>query len=483
MKDVVMPQLGESVAEGTVTKWEVKEGDYVKEDQILLTVSTDKADTEIRSPSAGRVAKILAKQDEIVPTKGLLVQIDETATGGAEAAPAAAAPAAPAPPSTPSRAPQSSPPGYAIPPGATPAQTNGPSGLASPSTRRIALERGVDVMRVQGTGEQGRVTHDDVVRASSMGSFAPPPPSSGRSAVPPAPGSNRGSRGEASLPQPTSYGVSPASQATTPSVELSQLIQTGGGFVPPIPGVGFGAYKVPPYVARQGDEVVPFNRRRRITADHMVYSKMVSPHVVTVAEVDMGATSKLRDLHKDRMKKEGVPLTFLAFICAATVKALREHPNLNARVLDNSLAVLRDINLGVAVETPGGLVVPSIKHADQLSLRGIASSIDDLATRARAGKVTADDLSGTTFSVSNPGLKGNLFGAAIISQPNVGILRMGEMKKRPVVVTKDGEDSIVIHPVMFMALSYDHRVVDGVLANSFLWRVSDILTRAEFEVG
>jgi 2-oxoglutarate dehydrogenase E2 component (dihydrolipoamide succinyltransferase) len=232
-----------------------------------------------------------------------------------------------------------------------------------------------------------------------------------------------------------------------------------------------------------GDEVVPFNRRRRITADHMVYSKTTSPHVVTVAEVDLFATSKLREEHKDRFKKASVPLTFLSFICAATVKALREHPEVNARVLDGSYVILRDINLGVAVDTPAGLIVPSIKHADQLSLRGIAANIDDLATRARSGKITADDLSGTTFSVSNPGLKGNLFGGAIISQPNVGILRMGEIKKRVVVVSHGGEDTMAIHPVMFIAFSYDHRIIDGVLANSFLWRVADILTRAEFEVS
>jgi 2-oxoglutarate dehydrogenase E2 component (dihydrolipoamide succinyltransferase) len=267
------------------------------------------------------------------------------------------------------------------------------------------------------------------------------------------------------------------------AAQLQQLINQGGGFVPPIPGVGFGSFKLPAYREKPGDKVVPFTRRRRITADHMVYSKLVSPHVVTVAEVDLAATSRMREQHKDRFKKEGIPLTFLAFICAATVKSLREHPGLNGRVLENAHVVIKEINLGVAVETPGGLVVPSIKHADQLSLRGIAASIDELATRARAGKVTADDLSGTTFSVSNPGLKGNLFGGAIISQPNVGILRMGEIKKRPVVVTRDGEDSIAIHPVMFIALSYDHRVVDGVLANSFLWRVGDILSRGEFDAG
>ena len=215
----------------------------------------------------------------------------------------------------------------------------------------------------------------------------------------------------------------------------------------------------------------------------MVYSKATSPHVVTVAEVDIHLTSKLRDEHKDKFKKSGVSLTFLSFICAATVKALREHPQVNARVLENSFALLRDVNLGVAVDTPGGLIVPSIKNADRLSLRGMAQSIGELADRARSGKITADDLANTTFTVSNPGLKGNLFGGAIISQPNAGILRMGEIKKRVVVVTQNGEDSIAIHPVMYIAFSYDHRIIDGVLANSFLWRVGDILTRAEFEVS
>ena len=428
MIDVVMPQLGESVAEGTVTKWLVRDGDHVSRDQVLLEVATDKADTEVLAPASGVVTGIAAAAGTVVPKQGLLCRIDESAQ-----APAVVTPAAPAP------------------------ATNGESAapLTSPSTRKLAREMGVDLQRVQPTGEHGRVTHDDVVHAGVQAPVAAPL--------------------AAPVPRAPAVEVSPA-------IELTQLIQGGGGFVPPVPGVGFGAYKVPPYVARPGDEVVPFNRRRRITADHMVYSKVTSPHVVTVAEVDLQATSKLRDEHKDRFKKAGVPLTFLAFVCAAVIRSLREHPEVNARVLDGSYVVLRDVNLGIAVDTPGGLIVPGIKHADQLSLRGVAANIDELAGRARSGKITADDLSNTTFTVSNPGLKGNLFGAAIISQPNVAILRMGEIKKRAVVVTRDGEDAIAIHPVMFLALSYDHRIIDGVLANSFLWRVADVLSRAEFEV-
>lgn len=451
MIDVVMPQLGESVAEGTVTKWLVREGDYVTRDQTLLEVATDKADTEIPAPVSGVVTQIAVAVSTVVAKQGLLCRIDETAQK-----PEAKATEKPA--EKLSKAPEAK---SVAPNGETAHATAAanPAGapLTTPSTRKLAHEMGVDISRVQPTGDRGRVTRDDVVRA--VGQSSPPP-----AAV-------------ASEAKASTSAASPA------AAELSQLIQAGGGFVPPIPGVGYGAYKVPAYVQKAGDEVIPFNRRRRITADHMVYSKATSPHVVTVAEVDIHATNKLREEHKDKFKKSGVPLTFLSFICAATVKALREHPQVNARVLDNSFAILRDVNLGVAVDTPGGLIVPSIKNADRLSLRGMAQSIDELAGRARSGKITADDLANTTFTVSNPGLKGNLFGGAIISQPNAGILRMGEIKKRVVVVTQNGEDSIAIHPVMFIAFSYDHRIIDGVLANSFLWRVGDILSRAEFEVS
>jgi 2-oxoglutarate dehydrogenase E2 component (dihydrolipoamide succinyltransferase) len=215
----------------------------------------------------------------------------------------------------------------------------------------------------------------------------------------------------------------------------------------------------------------------------MTYSKFTSPHVVTVAEVDLHKTSKLREANKDRYKKEGASLTMLAFVVAATARALRENPNVNARVLDDSFVMFKDVNLGVAVDSPDGLVVPVVRRADELGVRGIVRSVDELAKRAKTGKITADDLSSATFSVTNPGLKGNLFGGAVISQPNVGILRMGEIQKRVVVVEgPDGEDHMVIHPIMLLALSYDHRIVDGVAANSFLWRVTELLEKGEFDV-
>jgi len=214
----------------------------------------------------------------------------------------------------------------------------------------------------------------------------------------------------------------------------------------------------------------------------MTYSKFASPHVVTVAEIDLYKASALREANKERYKKEGQALTMLAFVVTAAARAIRENLALNARVLDDAYVIFKDINLGVAVDSPDGLVVPVIRRADELGVRGIVRAIDDLAKRAKTGKITIDDLSGATFSVTNPGIKGNLFGGAIINQPNVGILRMGEINKRVVVVEADGQDHMVIHPVMYMALSYDHRIVDGVAANSFLWRVTELLEKADFEV-
>jgi 2-oxoglutarate dehydrogenase E2 component (dihydrolipoamide succinyltransferase) len=438
--DVTVPQLGESVTEGTITKWLVKEGDVVKKDQALAEIATDKADSELPSPAAGRIAKLLAKEGDVVPVKTVIVQLEEGVTApAASAAPPAAAK-------------------NAQPVAIAAASGAGPMGpLAAPATRRTALEQGVDLGSVKGSGERGRITRDDVIRAA-----APAAP-----VTAPAP-----------APAPT------ASRGGDPAA-LAAMINQGGGMVAdfPRPGVGFGSFKVPPYRERPGDQIVPFTRRRRITADHMVYSKLVSPHVVTVAECDLFRADRLRQANKDRYKKEGMSLTMLAFVVTAVARALREVPTMNARVLDDAFVVYKDVNIGVAVDSPDGLVVPVVRRADELGIRGIVRAVDELAGRAKTGKITIDDLSGSTFSVSNPGLKGNLFGGAIIGQPNVGIVRMGEIKKRVVVVeSPDGQDQMAIHPVMYMALSYDHRIVDGVAANSFLWRVRELLEKAEFEV-
>jgi 2-oxoglutarate dehydrogenase E2 component (dihydrolipoamide succinyltransferase) len=453
--EVTLPQLGESVTEGTITKWLVKEGDVVSREQPLLEVATDKADTEVPSPTAGRVAKIHVEAGATVPVNALLCVVEP----GDFAAPSKSAPKAePAAANGPAPATSSTPTTQGPPPPAAVAKSAFGGPLASPAVRNAAREVGVDPSTIAGSGDRGRITRDDVLRA------AQPAPAETKPASPPPARANGGNAAELQ------------------GLINAALAEGKGVYVPPIPGVGFGAFKVPPYVEKPGDKIVPFTRRRRLTAAHMVYSKQTAPQVVTVAEVDMFATARLRDAHKDRYKKEGVGLTYLAFIVHATAVALKENPSLNARVLDDAYVVLRDINLGVAVDTKDGLVVPVIKRADGLNVRGVAQAIDEAAAKARDGKLTPDDLAGASFSVSNPGLKGNLFGGAIINQPNVGILRIGELKKRVVVVESGGVDAMAIHPVMYMALSYDHRVVDGVAANAFLWRVRDILEKGEFEV-
>jgi 2-oxoglutarate dehydrogenase E2 component (dihydrolipoamide succinyltransferase) len=443
--DVTLPQLGESVSEGTISKWLVREGETVAKDQPLVSIATDKADSEVPSPVAGRIAKLFAREGQVVAVKTVIAQVEQGAIGGLSAAPGAPVSILPA-----AKAPEVA---------RASAQSTLGAPLATPTVRKTALENDVDLSRVQGTGDRGRVTKDDVMRAAVGSAFkdrqTTPPPAIER---------------PASRPPPP------------PAQRLADLVNEGGGFVPPVPGVGFGAFKVPPYRPREGDKVVPFTRRRRITSDHMTYSKLTSPHVVTVAEVDLFRASKLRDAHKDRYKADGMSLTVLGFVVVAVARALRENPQLNARVLDDAYVVLHDVNIGVAVDSPDGLVAPVVRRADELGIRGIVRAIDDVAKRAKAGKITIDDLSGATFSVSNPGLKGNLFGGAIINQPNVGIVRMGEIQKRPVVVEEDGEDRIAIHPVMYVALSYDHRIVDGVAANTFLWRLTEILEKADFEV-
>jgi 2-oxoglutarate dehydrogenase E2 component (dihydrolipoamide succinyltransferase) len=471
---LVMPSLGESVIEGTITKWLVHEGDAVTREQPVVSVATDKADSDVPAPQAGRILKILVPEGATVKVGEPLCEIE---AGGASLPPNrplnATVPAPPpegmsarSEPPPPAKLATPPPPNKPVvpdrsarPAAATREETvsaaagdNG-TGRSSPVVRKLALEHGVDLDQVEGSGARGRVTREDVIRAAEAQTpQAPAPPRAGSEAA--------------------MHGV------TDP--DLAALLSTGVKF--PAPNIGYGAYKVPPYRPKDGDQVVPFTRRRRLTADHMVYSKLTAPHVVTVAEIDLYRTSKLREENKDRYKKEGVPLTMLAFVCTAIVRALREFPAINARVLDDSYVLLRDVNLGIAVDAPDGLIVPNIKRADELSLRGLAKAIDDVAGRARAGKITADDLAGCSFSVSNPGIKGNLFGGAIIAQPNAAILRMGEIKKRVVVVEVDGQDTMVVHPVMYVALSYDHRIIDGVLGNSFLYRVRELLEKADFEV-
>jgi 2-oxoglutarate dehydrogenase E2 component (dihydrolipoamide succinyltransferase) len=224
--------------------------------------------------------------------------------------------------------------------------------------------------------------------------------------------------------------------------------------------------------------VIPFTPIRKMIAEHMVLSKRTSPHVHTFAEVDMHRVAAFRAAKK----KEGISLTYLPFVIWAAIEAIREFPVLNAQVVGETTVIKKGIHVGVAVDTERGLIVPVIRNADEKALLGLAKAVEDFGARAAAKKILPDELSGGTFSVTNPGLKGNLFGTPIINQPQVGILRMGQIIKRPVVVEKDGEDAIVIRPMMFLCLGYDHRIIDGVTGNSFLFRVREILEAGEFHL-
>ncbi|MBK7950197.1 MAG: 2-oxo acid dehydrogenase subunit E2 [Deltaproteobacteria bacterium] len=432
--DVQLPSLGESILEGTVSRWLVGQGEMVEVDQPIVEVTTDKVDAEIPSPVAGMIEQILVREGEVVAIGAVLARIDPEAKK-AQSSPTleparVPSPAAPAP-------------STAKVPAAVP---------ATPVARRIAEDAEIDLRAVKGTGSAGRVTKDDVVRHQAPPSPAAAPAAAPMTATP------------AAFAAPTS--------APAPAQPAAQKAA---------PAAAPGKRSPFAYALAPGDRVIPMSPMRKIIADHMVYSKRTSPHVGTVAEVDLSAVVRFRNKNKKAFEQNtGVSLTFLPFVVYATVRALREFPALNASVVDDSIVEKQDIHLGVATETEKGLVVPVIRHADRLSLSGTAIAINDLATRAREKKLSADDLKGGTFTVSNPGRQGNLYGFAIINQPQVGILRMGEIAKRPVVRTLDGEDAIVIRTMMYLSLSYDHRAVDGAPANGFLYRIRELLEAGEF---
>jgi 2-oxoglutarate dehydrogenase E2 component (dihydrolipoamide succinyltransferase) len=297
--------------------------------------------------------------------------------------------------------------------------------------RRLAEQARIELGSVTGTGAAGRVTKRDVERHAN----------------------------ERAEPKAAAPSARPA---------------------PAAPG-GRAAYLS--YTLVEGDRVIPMTPLRKLVAEHMVLSKRVSPHVGTVAEIDMAGVARVRDQHKRAFEADhGFGLSFLPFIVHAAVRALREFPRLNASVLEDAIVEKKDIHIGIAVETEKGLVVPVVRHADRLSLAGLAQAVEDLANRARTKRLSADELKGGSFTISNPGRHGNLYGFAIINQPQVGILRMGEIVKRPVVRTLDGNDAIVIRPIMHLALSYDHRAVDGAPANGFLHRIRELLEEAEFDL-
>jgi len=440
--DVVMPQLGESVVEGVVVKWLVEVGELVAKDHPLLEISTDKVDAEIPSPSAGRIAQILVKPGETVPIQAVLAKI-ETDPAAARPAPEEApkwdeetegfpghmartsGPPIPAPPRVEPSAPAPSPP-----------PATGRVRI-TPVVARMAAEHGLDLSKIPGTGIDGRVTRKDVeahLASGGASSFA------------------KATEGKP-VPKAAAAPAPPSSKAAASR-----------------------APKVSPPPAAEGDQVVPWTPIRKRIAEHMVRSKTTSPHVHIFAEVDMHRVAGVRA----RAKKEGVNLTYLPFVIYAAAKALRETPIMNATVSGESTVLKKDIHIAVAVDTEKGLLVPVLRHTDRMSLKEISAAVDDFGARAKSGKISPDELSGGTFSITNPGIKGNLFGTPIINQPQVGILRLGQIVKRPVVIDVDGEDSIVIRPMMYLGCAYDHRVIDGVAGNGFLYRVREILEAGDF---
>ena len=432
--DVLMPQMGESIAEGTLSKWLKKVGDPVKRDEPLFEISTDKVDAEIPAPAAGVLAEIKVQEGQTVPVQ-TLVAILETEKGAAAPAPAkpeppkAAAPApAPPPPAPKPEPPASRSEAPAARPSGRPADGDGGVQTAeqrlrtrsTPLVRKIAAEHSVDISRIPGSGYAGRVTKQDILGYIE------------RAPTVPAPGPS---------PQP----------------------------------LGPGSITHPVSAAWPGDRVEPWSKIRKITADHMVMSKRVSAHVASFFEVDFTRVAQLRAKATERA-------TFLAYIVKACAVNLRKHPVVNAAVSGDSTIYRADVNIGIAVALDWGLIVPVIKHADELSLMGIARAINDLGERARTKKLLPDDIQRGTFTITNPGGFGPFAGIPIINQPQVAILGVGAIEKRPKVVTAaDGTDSIAIRTMGMLTMSYDHRVVDGADADRFLADVKQLLQ--EFPEG
>ena len=457
MADVTMPQLGETVTEGTVTRWFKKVGDQVAEDEALFEVSTDKVDSEVPSSTSGYVAEILVQEGETVDVGARLAVITADAPAGgdgaAEPAPQPTSQPEPEPepetetateaeaeaeaelPDAEARAEPEAPPAPRAPAPEAEAEaeaevegeTTGPRRVLSPVVRRLLTENDLDPAQIQGTGKGGRITRDDVLASLDRGAAAGP---------------------ARETPQP-SRRRQPERAAPAAAAEV-----------------------------RGGDEVVPFSNIRRRTAEHMVRSQATAAHVLTATEVDFVKVDRARLAERERFKaEEGFSLTYLPFVARAVIDAIRDFPHVNASVGDNELIVHRQVHLGFAVDLSfEGLIVPVIHDADAKRLRPLARELADLAARARSKKLNADEIAGGTFTITNPGSYGTMITAPVINQPQVAIVSTDGVKKRPVVVElPDGSDAIAIHPVGTLAMSFDHRAFDGAYASAFLARVRDLL--------
>ncbi len=458
--DVLMPQMGESIAEGTVSKWLKQLGDQVKRDEPLFEISTDKVDAEIPAPVAGVLAEIKVQAGQTVPVQ-TLVAVIETEQGAAVKA------ATPVPPSAAAqRAPAASgATGVAVQTARPPDRPTAPAGKgdggggggvetaeerlrhrSTPLVRKIAAEHHVDISAISGTGFAGRVTKQDILGVIERSAPAPAAPA----AAPPA------------------SALRPPAPASAPAPALR----------PPLPAAAPADHVVPPAVEPwPGDRVEPFSKIRRITAEHMVMSRRISAHVTSFFEVDYTRVAELRRKHKASYAERGVNLTYLAFIAKACAETLRKHPVVNAAVSGESIVYRGEVNIGIAVALDWGLIVPVVRHADELSLVGLARAISDLGERARSKKLSPDEIQRGTFTITNPGVFGSYAGAPIINQPQVAILGVGTIEKRPrVVALPDGTDTIAIRTMGMVSMSYDHRVVDGADADRFL---ADVKQRLE----
>ena len=447
MAEVTLPQLGETVTEGTITRWFKKVGDTVAADEPLFEVSTDKVDTEVPSPVAGVLTEIRVPEGETVPVGAVIAVVGAAGSAPAPAPAPAATPApAPAPEPTPAPAP-------APAPAATPAPAPAPAPVAasavssdnrllSPVVRRLVNEHGIDVDQLVGTGPGGRITREDVLdhidRRAAAGGSAP----------------------VTATPAP----VAVAPVATAPAVAAA---------VAPAPRVAAPVVRV-----GERDEVVALSKIRKATGAHMVMSKGVSPHAFSVVEVDYANVDLARSRAKGDFKaQEGFSLTYLPFISRAVIDSFADFPHMNASISGDDLIVHRFVDLGVAVDLDfQGLLVPVVRSAEGKRLRAIAREINDLANRARSRKLGPDEISGGTFTISNNGSAGSVLTMPIINQPQVAILSTDAIVRKPVVVSHaNGDESIAIHPVGHLAMSWDHRAYDGAYAAGFLVRVKEIL--------
>jgi 2-oxoglutarate dehydrogenase E2 component (dihydrolipoamide succinyltransferase) len=454
--DVIMPQMGESIAEGTLTRWLKQIGEAVERDEDLFEISTDKVDADIPSPVAGTLVEVLVEEGATVEVNTVVARIDTEAGAAAPPEPQADATEAEeeAPEVAPAAAAADAPPAPAQPvaPVVPAASSDGPEtreeriqSKSTPLVRKIAAEHDVDLADVTGSGIAGRVTRDDILAhidtRASMPAQAPAPPSA------PAPVAAPAAAGQPGMMQVPIHGA---------TLDI----------------------RIPPVPIREGDTVEEMSRVRLRTMEHMLMSRRVSAHVTSVNEIDFEHVVRLRKTLKPRFAEQGVKLTYGPFIMKAVIEALREYPIVNASVDGTRIVYHRDINLGIAVSVADGkeLIVPVLKNADQLSLMGLTTGANDLAEKARTKTLDFDDIQGGSFTITNVGVFGNQFGMPIINQPQVAILGTGVIEKRPVVVQDTmGNDVVGIRHMSYFGLSYDHRVVDGAIAAFWLNKVKDVL--------